>query len=62
MTQAALHFVGSLTFAALSGIPVGGDLLDGSMQHIALTRDCVLLLVAPATADKIAAAPHDADS
>lgn len=54
MTQAALHFVGSLTFAALSGNSVVVEPLDGSMQHIALTRDCDLLLVAPATADMIA--------
>ena len=54
MTPAATEFVGPLTFAALSGHPVETNPFDGSMQHLALTRDCDLLIVAPATADILA--------
>ena len=53
MTKAACEFVGPLTFAALSGRPVELDQFSGSMQHLALTRGCDLLIVAPATADII---------
>lgn len=58
MTSAAVNFVGPLTFAALSGNPVETDQFDGSMQHLALTRDCDLLLVAPATANILAKAAN----
>ena len=54
MTQAATEFVGPLTFAALSGHPVQTEAFDGTMQHLALTRNCDLLIVAPATANILA--------
>lgn len=57
MTQAATEFVVPLTFAALSGHPVQTQAFDGTMQHLALTRDCDLLIVAPATANILAKAP-----
>jgi phosphopantothenoylcysteine decarboxylase/phosphopantothenate--cysteine ligase len=57
MTQAARHFVGPLTFQALTGRSVLTDLwsIDDSrdVQHIALTARADLLVVAPATADVI---------
>ena len=58
MTQAATEFVGPLTFAALSGHPVQTQAFDGTMQHLALTRDCDLLIVAPATANILAKAAN----
>ena len=58
MTEAAVQFIGPLTFQALSGNPVHTDLLDArqesAMEHIHLTRWADLLLVAPATANIIA--------
>ena len=58
MTAAAQQFVTPLTFQALSGQPVltslwnaaGGD----GMEHIHLSREADLLLVAPASADFLA--------
>lgn len=58
MTQAATEFVGPLTFAALSGHPVQTEAFDGTMQHLALTRNCDLLIVAPATANMLAKAAN----
>ena len=58
MTQAATEFVGPLTFAALSGHPVQTEAFDGTMQHLALTRNCDLLIVAPATANILAKAAN----
>jgi len=58
MTRAATAFVTPLTFQAVSGHPVGHDLLDASaeaaMGHIELARWADTVLVAPATADFIA--------
>lgn len=66
MTQAARHFVGPLTFQALTGRGVLTDLWSADdsrdVQHIALTARADLLVVAPATADiigKIAAGIAD---
>jgi len=57
LTQAAQHFVGDLTFQALSGRPVIRDLFekewDPRIQHVALAEEADLLLVAPATASII---------
>lgn len=57
MTQAARHFVGPLTFQALTGRGVLTDLWSADdsrdVQHIALTARADLLVVAPATADVI---------
>jgi phosphopantothenoylcysteine decarboxylase/phosphopantothenate--cysteine ligase len=62
MTQAACEFVGPTTFQALSGNPVFTDLwdarMDTGMAHIDLSRQCDLMLVAPATADFIAKLAH----
>jgi phosphopantothenoylcysteine decarboxylase/phosphopantothenate--cysteine ligase len=58
MTAAAQHFVTPLTFQALSGQPVLTSLWDAAsgdgMEHIHLSRDADLLLVAPASADFLA--------
>ena len=58
MTPAATHFVGPLTFQAISGAPVVVDLLDENTErsygHLQLAREADLFLVAPATADLIA--------
>lgn len=56
MTPAATQFVTPLTFQALSGRPVVLDIFDTSShtQHIALTEEADLMLVAPATADILA--------
>ena len=62
MTPAATHFVGPLTFQAVSGRPVRLELLDPSaeagMGHIELARWADLLLIAPASADFIARLAH----
>jgi phosphopantothenoylcysteine decarboxylase/phosphopantothenate--cysteine ligase len=58
MTEGAQRFIGALTFEALSGRPVRSDtfnLTDSSdPQHIRLTEQADLMLVAPATANTIA--------
>lgn len=58
MTTAATHFVGPLTFQAVSGEPVHLDLLDpdaeAGMGHIELARWPDVILIAPASADIIA--------
>src|SRR5664279_3432179 len=55
MTEAATHFVTTVTFQALSGNPVFTDQWDArkanNMAHIDLTRDADALLVAPASAN-----------
>ncbi len=62
MTAAAQQFVGPLTFQALSGKPVLTSLWDSAsgdgMEHIHLSRDIDLLLVAPASADFLAKLVH----
>lgn len=58
MTRAATQFVTPLTFQALSGQPVVIDEQEAEtgngMAHIALGRECDILLIAPATANFIA--------
>ncbi len=58
MTEAATHFVGPVTFQALTGQAVYCEQWDtrmpNNMAHIDLTRNVDLALVAPATADFIA--------
>lgn len=58
MTKGAREFVTPLTFQAVSGNPVGTDLLDpaaeAAMGHIELARWADLVLIAPASADHIA--------
>ncbi|MBW8329611.1 MAG: bifunctional phosphopantothenoylcysteine decarboxylase/phosphopantothenate--cysteine ligase CoaBC [Thiobacillus sp.] len=62
MTAAAQQFVTPLTFQALSGKPVLTSLWDATsgdgMEHIHLSRDADLLLVAPASADFLAKLAH----
>ncbi|WP_374287166.1 bifunctional phosphopantothenoylcysteine decarboxylase/phosphopantothenate--cysteine ligase CoaBC [Pseudomonas fluvialis] len=58
MTRAGCEFITPLTLQALSGHPVGLDLLDpaaeAAMGHIELARWGDLVLIAPATADLMA--------
>ncbi|MEM9530349.1 MAG: bifunctional phosphopantothenoylcysteine decarboxylase/phosphopantothenate--cysteine ligase CoaBC [Pseudomonadota bacterium] len=58
MTASAQEFVTPLTFQAVSGEPVGLDLLDpaaeAAMGHIELARWADLILIAPATANTLA--------
>lgn len=62
MTAAARQFVTPLTFQALSGKPVLTSLWQAAsgdgMEHIHLSRDADLLLVAPASADFLARLAH----
>jgi phosphopantothenoylcysteine decarboxylase/phosphopantothenate--cysteine ligase len=59
-TEAALHFVGAATWAALSGQPVAEQVWAGAHEvpHVALGREADLVVVAPATADLLAQAVH----
>ena len=58
MTRAATEFVGPVTFEGLTGqtVIVSSTQVDpdGSVPHIAATRDADYLVIAPATADLIA--------
>ena len=62
MTAAAQQFVTPLTFQALSGQPVMTSLWNAAsgdgMEHIHLSREADLLLVAPASADFLARLAH----
>lgn len=62
MTAAAQQFITPLTFQALSGKPVLTSLWEAAsgdgMEHIHLSRDADLLLVAPASADFLAKLAH----
>jgi phosphopantothenoylcysteine decarboxylase / phosphopantothenate---cysteine ligase len=62
MTQAACGFITPATLQALSGRPVYADMWDArvadGMAHIALSRGCDLIVVAPASADFIAKLAH----
>ncbi|UFU01533.1 bifunctional phosphopantothenoylcysteine decarboxylase/phosphopantothenate--cysteine ligase CoaBC [Ruania suaedae] len=57
-TRAALDFVGTATWEALSGQPVTTSVFDGaeSVDHVRLGREAELVVVAPATADLLARA------
>ncbi len=59
-TRAALAFVGSATWEALSGRPVHTDVWQDvpGVEHVALGRRADLVLVAPATADLLARAAN----
>ena len=57
MTEAATHFVGPVTFRALTGEPVAVGLWDESdarVHHVALAEEADVLVIAPATANMIA--------
>jgi phosphopantothenoylcysteine decarboxylase / phosphopantothenate---cysteine ligase len=58
LTRSARAFVGALSFEALTGRPVIGDILDEghALEHIRLAREADVVCVAPATADFIARA------
>jgi len=62
MTEAAQRFVTPLTFAALSGNRVHGDMFapdaGEEMQHIRLAREADVILVAPASAQTLARLAH----
>ena len=57
-TRNALEFVGTATWAALSGRPVATDVFTAAEQvpHVRLGREADLVVVAPATADLLARA------
>jgi phosphopantothenoylcysteine decarboxylase / phosphopantothenate---cysteine ligase len=57
-TVSALRFVGTATWAALSGQPVATDVWDDvhEVPHVRLGREADLVVVAPATADLLAKA------
>lgn len=57
-TNSALNFVGSATWAALSGRPVATDVFENvhEVPHVALGRAADLVIIAPATADVMARA------
>ena len=59
-TRSALRFVGSTTWAALSGKPVASDVWTDTDQvpHVRLGQSADLVVVAPATADLLARAAH----
>lgn len=67
MTAAAQEFVRPLTFAALTNQkvitgmfsgPVDGDILSSAIEHIRVSQEHDLLVVAPATADLLAKFAH----
>jgi phosphopantothenoylcysteine decarboxylase/phosphopantothenate--cysteine ligase len=64
MTEAATHFITSVTMQALSGKPVFTGMWDNrvanGMPHIEVSRDRDLIVVAPATADFMAKLVHGA--
>jgi phosphopantothenoylcysteine decarboxylase/phosphopantothenate--cysteine ligase len=64
MTEAATHFIGTVTMQALSGRTVYTDQWDGripnNMAHIDLTRDADAILVAPCSADFLFKLAHGA--
>lgn len=53
MTKAACKFIAPLTFESVTGKPVLTDLFNSSYNHIALSKESQLLLIAPATANII---------
>jgi phosphopantothenoylcysteine decarboxylase / phosphopantothenate---cysteine ligase len=57
-TEAALHFVGAATWAALSGKPVATDVWSDAHEvpHVRIGQSADLVVVAPATADLLARA------
>ncbi len=62
MTRNAGHFVGWMTFQALSGYPVCNDLFDkgdeGSFKHIDWATEADAVVIAPATANTIGKLAH----
>lgn len=62
MTEAATHFVAPLTFQALTGRPVYGDMFrlleQTEMAHLSLAWRASVLVIAPATANTLAKLAH----
>ena len=62
LTEAAEHFIGAATFAALTGRPVAREIFNEAQfplgAHITLAERAELLVVAPASADFLAKAAH----
>lgn len=58
MTRSACEFITPLTLSTLSGSAVATDTFASDMPHLALTRECDLLVVVPATANILAKAAH----
>ncbi len=60
MTTAAMEFVGSKTFEALSGRPVGHDMFSDGMPfaHLSFAKDGEVFCIVPATANILAKAAH----
>jgi len=62
MTRNATKFVGPITFQSVTGQPVATDLFDaeqrGQIQHVSLSEEADLVVVAPATANIMAKAAH----
>ena len=58
MTRGAREFVGPISFEAVTGRPVAGDILapGNALDHIRLAREADVVCVAPATADLLARA------
>ncbi|MCK1797808.1 bifunctional phosphopantothenoylcysteine decarboxylase/phosphopantothenate--cysteine ligase CoaBC [Streptomyces sp. XM4193] len=59
-TEAALHFVGEATWAALSGKPAATGVWESvqDVPHVRIGQQADLVVVAPATADLLARAAH----
>eukprot|EP01114_Cavostelium_apophysatum_P002140 TRINITY_DN11864_c0_g1_i1.p1 TRINITY_DN11864_c0_g1~~TRINITY_DN11864_c0_g1_i1.p1 ORF type:complete len:387 (+),score=58.88 TRINITY_DN11864_c0_g1_i1:809-1969(+) len=64
MSEAATHFIGTVTMQALSGQPVFTDQWDprmaNNMAHIDLTREADAILIAPCSADFMRKLAHGA--
>ena len=62
MTQAARRFISPNTMQALSGKPIPPNMWENAKQsgmaHIDLSRDCSLIVIAPASADFLAKLAH----
>ena len=58
MTRGAREFVGAISFEAVTGRKVAGDILapGNALEHIRLAREADAVCVAPATADLLARA------
>jgi phosphopantothenoylcysteine decarboxylase/phosphopantothenate--cysteine ligase len=59
-TASALEFVGKVTWEALSGKPVSGEVSDRAyeVRHVRIGQGADLVVVAPATANLLAKAAH----
>jgi phosphopantothenoylcysteine decarboxylase/phosphopantothenate--cysteine ligase len=60
MTRGAREFVGPITFEAVTGRPVHTEIFGPghALDHIRLSREAKIIVVAPATADFIGRAAH----